>query len=413
MLKSREEHFMRKLLIVGAVIFGGLVIAQAIQKSLNITINGTASSEKAIVVAGKSYVPLAVLKSLGVNAVASGNTLALSRAGSASTTPAKPSDSGAAGTQQLSGGLGVLGKAATLGKLSPLNFTLRSLEFLVGRVAIGQNVWVSNAKQKLLLVRFTAQNPQSGKDVQLNNASFVFTVVDSNSVSVTPDWAGSEIAIARDNDFTPVDTALKPGQRLDVYTVFVVPNDVSVPKLLVERWNERQAGVLRFDLSGKIKPLTAPFAADSTGIKSLEQINAQIGTYYPVGKADMRLESAQISTLEVGGVLPSEGKRFVRLIFGFRNPMPRGAPNTGVGMCGAEGFILEFTDSQNERQVTSSCGTSFLKVNRNENGDVELTPGQEVKLRYFFEIPNDVAAAKLMVYTEPSIRYVYDIGSAK
>jgi hypothetical protein len=413
MLNTREEHIMRKLLIVGAVFLGGLVIAQAVQKSLNITIDGAASSEKAIVVAGKSYVPLAALKSLGVSAVTSGNTLALSRAGAASTTPVKPSDTGAAGTQQLSGGAGVFGKAATLGKLSPLNFTLRSLEYLVGRVAIGQNVWVSNAKQKLLLVRFTAQNPQKGKDVQLDNASFVFTVVDSNNVSVTPDWAGSEIAIARDNDFTPLNTPLKPGQRLDVYTVFIVPNDVSVPKLLVERWNERQAGVLRFDLTGKIKPLAAPFAADSTGIKSLEQINAQIGTYYPVGKTDMRLESAQISTLEPGDVLPGEGKRFVRLNFGFRNPMPKGAPNTGVGMCGAEGFILEFTDSDNERQVTSSCATSFLKVSRNENGDADLAPGQEVKLRYLFEVPSGVAAAKLMVYTEPSIRYVYDIGSAK
>ncbi len=404
---------MRKYLAVGVLLFGGFVIAQAVQKSLKITINGAASTEKAIVVAGKSYVPLAALKSLGVNAVASGNTLALSRAGAANTTPAKPNDTGAAGTQQLSGGVGAFGKAATLGKQSPLNFTLRSLEYMVGRVAIGQNVWVSNAKQKLLLMRFTAQNPQSGKDVQLNNASFVFTVVDSNNVSVTPEWTGSEIAIARDNDFTPVDTALKPGQRLDVYTVFAVPNDVSVPKLVVERWNERPAGVLRYDLTGKIKPLAAPFAADSTGIKSLEQINAQIGTYYPVGKADMRLESAQISKLEVGDVVPSEGKRFVRLNFAFRNPMPWGAPNAFVGMCGGEGFILEFTDSDNERQVTSSCGTSFLKVSRNENGDGDLAPGQEVKLRYFFEVPNGVAAAKLTVYTEQSIRYVYDIGIAK
>jgi hypothetical protein len=400
---------MRKILIASAVLLGGLALAQAVQRSLNITINGAASSEKAIVVAGKSYVPVSALKSLGVNASASGNTLALSRAGVA----VAPSNSGAAGTQQLTGGAGAIGQAATLGQQSPLNFTLRSLEYAVGRIAIGNSVWVSNAKQKLLIMRFTAQNPQKNRDVELSNTSFVFTTVDSNNVSVTPNWAASEFNLARDNDSTPVNTPLKPGQRLDVYTVFVVPNDVSVPKLVVERSNERQAGVLRFDLTGKIKPLSAPFAADSNGFKALEEIAAQIGTYYPVGLTDFRLENAVISTLEADNVRPNEGRRFVRLTFGLRNSMPRGSPNAGFGMCGSEGFILEFTDSDNERQTTSSCGTSFLKLSRNENGDGELTPGQETKVRYLFEIPNGTAAAKLVVYNEKSIRYTFDIGTAK
>ncbi|MEY4531772.1 MAG: hypothetical protein RLZZ156_2493, partial [Deinococcota bacterium] len=237
---------MRKILIAGAVLLGSLALAQAVQRSLNITINGASSSEKAIVVAGKSYVPVSALKSLGVNATASGSTLALSRAGgAAASTP--PVLSAAAGTQQLSGGVGVFGQAVTLGKDSPLNFTLRSLEYAVGRVAIGNSVWVSNAKQKLLLMRFTAQNPQKNRDVELSNSSFVFTLVDSNNVSVTPNWAAGEFNLARDNDSIIVSTPLKPGQRLDVYTVFVVPNEVSVPKLVVERYNERQAGVFRFD----------------------------------------------------------------------------------------------------------------------------------------------------------------------
>ena len=76
---------MRKILIASAVLLGGLALAQAVQRSLNITINGAASNEKAILVAGKSYVPVSALKSLGVNATASGNTLALSRAGAAAT----------------------------------------------------------------------------------------------------------------------------------------------------------------------------------------------------------------------------------------------------------------------------------------------------------------------------------------
>ena len=164
---------MQKILIAGVILLGGLAIAQAVQRSLNITINGGSSSEKAIVVAGKSYVPLSVLNSLGVNATTSGNTLALSRATAAA----------AAGTQQLAGGVGVFGEAVTLGKDSPLNFTLRSLEYAAGRIAIGREVWQSNAKQKLLIMRLTAQNPQKNKDITLDNSSFIFTTVDSSNVS--------------------------------------------------------------------------------------------------------------------------------------------------------------------------------------------------------------------------------------
>ncbi len=398
---------MRKILIAGAVLLGGLAIAQAVQRSLFITINGAVSGEKAIVVAGKSYVPVSVLKSFGVNVTTSGNTLALSRAGAVA-----PS-TGAAGTQQLAGGVGVFGQAVTLGKESPLNFTLRSLEYAVGRIAIGREVWQSNAKQKLLIMRFTAQNPQQNKDVALDNASFIFTTVDSSNVSVTPAWAGGELAIARDNDFTPVRTPLKPGQRLDVYTVFVVPNDVSVPKLVVERNRERTAGVVRYDLTGKIKGLPAPFAADSNGFKALEEITAQLGVFYPMGLNDFKLESAQISTLEAGDVRPKNGRRFVRLTLTIKNSMPLGAPKARFGMCGADGFTLEFTDAENERQTAGACGSNFLKFARNENGDGELTAGQESKVRYLFEVPDGVAAAKLVVFSEKSIRYTFDIGTAK
>jgi hypothetical protein len=399
---------MRKILIAGAVLIGGLAIAQAVQRSLFITVNGAVSSEKAIVVAGKSYVPVSVLKSFGVNVKTSGNTLALSRAGAST-----PSNSGAAGTQQLAGGVGAIGKAVTVGKQSPLNFTLRSLEYKMGRIAIGREVYQSSAKQKLLLMRFTAQNPQKNVDVTLSSSSFIFTTVDSSNVSVTPNWAGGELAIARDNDFTPVDTPLKPGQRLDVYTVFVVLNNVSVPKLVVERYSERTAGVVRFDLTGKIKGLPAPFAADSNGFKSLEEITAKIGTFYPVGLTDFKLESAEISMLEPGDVRPTNGRRFVRLTFAIKNSMPRGAPNARFGLCGGEGFILEFTDAENERRTAAGCGENFLKAARNESGDGELTPGQETKVRYLFEVLDNVAAAKLVVYNEKSIRYNFDIGTAK
>ncbi|GIW32823.1 hypothetical protein [Meiothermus sp.] len=61
--------------VVGAL---GLVLAQAVQRQLNLVVNGQAQSSKAIVVGGQTYVPLSALRALGVTAAVSGNTVSLS-----------------------------------------------------------------------------------------------------------------------------------------------------------------------------------------------------------------------------------------------------------------------------------------------------------------------------------------------
>lgn len=60
--------------VVGAL---GLVLAQAVQRQLNLVINGKASTAKAIVVNGQSYVPVSALQGLGIRAQVSGTTLTL------------------------------------------------------------------------------------------------------------------------------------------------------------------------------------------------------------------------------------------------------------------------------------------------------------------------------------------------
>lgn len=57
-----------------------LGLAVAASTSYNLVVNGQVSSEKAIVVNGKTYVPLAVLKSLGVTSSLKGTTLTLANA---------------------------------------------------------------------------------------------------------------------------------------------------------------------------------------------------------------------------------------------------------------------------------------------------------------------------------------------
>jgi hypothetical protein len=68
----------RKVVPWLAVAVLGLVLAQTVQRQLNLLLNGRPSSAKAIVVGGQSYVPVSALRELGITASLSGNTLSLS-----------------------------------------------------------------------------------------------------------------------------------------------------------------------------------------------------------------------------------------------------------------------------------------------------------------------------------------------
>jgi hypothetical protein len=83
-----------------ALALAGLAVAQGAGYSL--IINTQVLSDKAIVVNGKTYVPLAVLKSLGVNSNLKGTTLTLTN----SSTPATTSTGGANQRASLEGCLG-------------------------------------------------------------------------------------------------------------------------------------------------------------------------------------------------------------------------------------------------------------------------------------------------------------------
>jgi hypothetical protein len=70
---------MKKLVLVG---FGLLGLALAADTTLKLTINGKASSIPAIVVAGKTYLPLDALEKAGLKVVRSGGALAVTIPGS-------------------------------------------------------------------------------------------------------------------------------------------------------------------------------------------------------------------------------------------------------------------------------------------------------------------------------------------
>ncbi len=222
-------------------------------------------------------------------------------AGAAKKKPPAPQKRVVQGTSQLKGDQGELGLTYTLGKESPINFTLKSCEYLAERKRIGADYYVPTAEEKLLVVHFTLQNPQpSERGVGWSVCSF--TAVDATD---TNREYPQNIGVESTQEALSLD--LKPAQKLDAYTIITVPARGEVPKLIVKAQDQL---VIRYDLRKKVKGLAAPFGdpADKSGATALADVPAVVGTYCPVGMWDARLDSTSYTTGAIKEEAP-EGAR--------------------------------------------------------------------------------------------------------
>lgn len=71
----------QKVMMVGAVTLGSWAVAQQVQRTLNLVINGKSSAEKAIVVNGKTYIPASELRAMGFTVTATGTALTIGQGG--------------------------------------------------------------------------------------------------------------------------------------------------------------------------------------------------------------------------------------------------------------------------------------------------------------------------------------------
>jgi hypothetical protein len=306
------------------------------------------------------------------------------------------------GTTQLAGGQGEIGKTYTLGKNSPINFTLKSAEFSVLRYTL-QDLYAPKFNQKMLVLRFTIQNPNKA-DLNVYYGSLGFTAVDDKDQNVKFDGYWS-----REGESTRLDSGLKPAQKIEVIAVAAVPANAKIPKLIVQRGDETP--VVRYDLSGKIKPLVAPFAdpADPSGSTALEVVPAKAGTYYPMGALDMKLEGTAFSNEKIDDKTPAEGKRFLIATFAVKNAAVGQDINVSYGR-----FGIELTDAEGS---TKKFDGYIIKPSRDEKQDMDLKPGAESKFRAYFELPNDLSGKTISIREQGiaglSRAYAFDVSSAK
>jgi hypothetical protein len=94
---------MKKLVLIGFALLG---LALAADTTLKLTVNGKISSTPAIVVAGKTYLPLDALEKAGLKVVRSNGALAVTLPGASSSTPSGTGAGGANERVSLEGCLG-------------------------------------------------------------------------------------------------------------------------------------------------------------------------------------------------------------------------------------------------------------------------------------------------------------------
>jgi hypothetical protein len=219
-------------------------------------------------------------------------------------------------------------------------------------------------------------------------------------------------AVTREGTMEPVEVYLKPAQKLEVQSALMVPAAGVIPKLILTR--EEGDPVVRYDLRGKVKPIAAPFAdpADAAGATSRPTAPVPMGTYYPCGAFDMKVDSVTYTRAPLGigesAQAPEDGKRYVSIVFSFRNMTNREERYYWAT------FAPELRDADGEKVEYPQV---LLKASRNEVAEGKLKPGEEARARMYFVLPDETAAKTLTLAealdSDPSYGLVYDLSQIK
>lgn len=302
------------------------------------------------------------------------------------------------GTTQLKGEYAEFNKTYTLGKEEPINITLKSAEYTANRVKFGDIFFCPMADEKLLVLHLTYHNPQP-EMLSVNWDTVHFTAVDATN---TNREYVEYVGLKENNN--QLEMELKPAQKIDVYTVIKVPAKGEVPKLIAQ---SRDNLVLRYDLRGKVKPLPAPYAApDSKGMTALGEVPAKVGDYYPTGRFDIKVDSIEYLDENIGKYELEEGERFLVINFSVKAQVPE----TSIYWSTFEPMLLT------EDGDTLDWNEELFLASRAKAVDMEMKLGQEVKVRHFFAVPEDV---KVKTYSiretefEGSRSFVYDVSGVE
>lgn len=324
-----------------------------------------------------------------------GSILILASAGVAQTnkpkakpTPAKPAQARPLlGTAQLPGDNGQLNVPYSMGnKGAELNFTLESAAF-ADRAQFADGAVHPTADQKLLILTFAVQNPLKTEDRLIWN-SFKFTVV-------SPDDQNQEFGgyLYHPEHKTRFESTLKPAQKVKAMIAIPIHAVGPVNKLMVRRG---EGPVLRYDLRGKVKPLTGPFAINE-GIDIAKEGAASLNVPFAHGQLDWTVESVEAVEGAVGRYKPSEGqKMFV---------VTMSAKNAGLTKFGVTWNTLRPTMKDADGEPLEWL-QDYVGVNSNNTLSTELEPNDTIRGKLVFRGPANAKPAKLTLLDSKTNRTI-------
>ncbi len=283
------------------------------------------------------------------------------------------------GTHQLPGEFGKIGTTYTIGKQVPLNVTLLSAEYRADRFVGGDfygraNSFVPLKDQKLLVIKYTVQNPK-GQDARLWYNSFAIIAVsadDVNSKLLNQPWIGTQTEYK--------EVQLKPGQKVTLSAAMFVPAQGEVPKLIIQREQDTTAAVVRYDLRGKVKKIADPAFSDD-GITAKDTIDGQLATYYPWLGSDFQVIGVEDMATKIPDLGTPGDYKQVAIKLKFRGV----TPEPGRVWYGDFNLHLMTSDGENTEFKTYS---RLYRGGRNENFDGVVPTGEEQSFRLVVDVPN-------------------------
>lgn len=312
------------------------------------------------------------------------------------------------GTQQLKGGDGVIGQTYTLypGTVDALNFTLGRLEYLSGHFLTdpgtpAERDGLRPAGKKLLIVHFTAHNPQ-GKERSFNGFSVFLSGVDSNGKTVR-----AAQGFYDEKTLKTVSLSLKPAQKINVVAALELDSRASLPKLLVET-NRTTHAVWRYDLNGKVAPvielLRDPKVPDGSAALDT-MIPGRLGVYYPGKELDFRVRSVQFSAEpQLGQAVPAGG-RLLLVNLSFRNVHQRAA-RLGNAFPPVRARVFDQDD------LSGGVVSRLFLASRDQPVDASLDAGKEVETRLVVSLPAGMEAHRLQLEDVLGRTFTFDLGAA-
>ncbi len=250
---------------------------------------------------------------------------------------------------------------------SRLSVTVTDGEYALAWSDIEQR-WAVSGEEKLYLLRFRVRN--DGQQVEtIDPRVLQFLVTDEASRSFD-----EPLAFRLPGTSQSANARLVQSQSIDIETAFLIPADAVITSVHVADARSGRGPGVRFSIDSTA---SLPRELSPDGISIDPIVAARTGTWYPLGVTDVRIDSIETASEPIMNLSPSEDDDIAVVAFSARN-----RSNADIRI--HRGLYRETSVS------TEDGDRDLLRVvfrDSDRDTDFPLLPGDEVRLRSLFRIP--------------------------